>query len=264
MTQRNPSRLSRIKTRWTMVYQAHRGVGDQLTSAQKWLLLRYYRSAFRYLRALVRDVDVAEELTQEFVVRFLRGDFKRADPTRGRFRDLLKRALRHLAIDYWRHKRVEKERMGLPISEELLGTAIPNFDTTEADRTFLRGWRAEMLGQAWRALARFQQRTRWCYYTVLRFQFDHKKKRASELAQLLSARLGKPLNENAFRQLLSRARQKFADLLVTEVARSLATTDPDAVTAELIELNLLSYCRRSLARLRQSNVPEASGVSPGQ
>src|SRR4051794_28381156 len=98
-------RLSRIKTRWTMVFQAHRGQGAEMAAAQRRLLLRYYRAAFRYLRAMVRDVDAAEELTQDFVVRFCRGDFKRADPSRGRFRDLLKRALRHMVIDFWRHKR---------------------------------------------------------------------------------------------------------------------------------------------------------------
>ena len=254
MTQQKPSRLSRIKTRWTMVYQAHKGAGDEVASAQKWLLLRYYRSVFRYLRALARDADVAEELTQEFVVRFLRGDFKRANPTRGRFRDLLKRALRHLAIDYWRHKRLEKEKMGRPISEDLLETAIPDLDTAEADRAFLRSWRAEMLTQAWRALARFQKRTQWCYYTILHLQSTHPKQHATELAKLLGARLGKPLNENAFRQLLRRAREKFADFLVAEVARSLATCDPEVVVAELIELNLYSCCRRSAARLRKSTL----------
>src|SRR6266540_2271520 len=101
MESRKPSRLSRIKTRWTMVYQAHVGKGDHVSTAQNWLVMRYYRSVFRYLRAMVRDLDVAEDLTNEFVVRFLRGDFKQADPSRGRFRNLLKRALRHLAIDYW-------------------------------------------------------------------------------------------------------------------------------------------------------------------
>ena len=40
MGPRRASRLSRIKTRWTMIYRAHRGKGDEVTSAQEWLLLR--------------------------------------------------------------------------------------------------------------------------------------------------------------------------------------------------------------------------------
>src|SRR5215510_1625349 len=118
MAPQKPSwRLSCIDTSWSTVYQAHQGQGEEVVSAQQQLLMRYYHPVARYLRALVRDADAAEELTQEFAVRFLRGDFKRADPARGRFRDLLKRALRHLAIDHWRRKRVEKERTPIPLCE---------------------------------------------------------------------------------------------------------------------------------------------------
>src|SRR5262245_5604289 len=140
-------RLSRIKTRWTTIFKAHAGQGDEPESARQRLLLRYYRPVYRYLRAMVRDADVAEDLTHEFVVRFLRGDFKRADPSRGRFRDLLKRALRHLAIDYWRRKRAEKGKTPLPLPDDQAGPPVhadwhcdppalvrlvgPDFDTAE-------------------------------------------------------------------------------------------------------------------------------------
>src|SRR5262245_9826332 len=258
-------RLSCIDTSWSTVYQAHQGQGDEVVSAQRQLLMRYYHPVARYLRALVRDAEAAEELTTEFAVRFLRGDFRRADPSRGRFRDLLKRSLRHLAIDHWRRKRVEKERTPIPFRDDGRRTPIPadwhtappprrvapDLDIAEADRTFLRGWRAEMLAQAWDGLARLEEQTRCSWYTVLRLQTDHPQARSADLARLVGARLGKPLSEAAFRQLLCRARDKFADFLVDAVARSLATPDPDAVAEELIELDLLSYCRRSLARLRQ-------------
>src|SRR5687768_3474394 len=100
-------RLNCIDTSWSALHRAHQGQGDEVVSAQELLLQRYYHPIYRYLRAMVRDGDAAEELTHEFVVRFLRGDFKSADPSRGRFRDLLKQALRHLVIDHWRQKRVE-------------------------------------------------------------------------------------------------------------------------------------------------------------
>jgi RNA polymerase sigma-70 factor (ECF subfamily) len=262
-------RLSRIRTRWTIVFQAHQGNGAGVTAAQQKLLLRYYRPVYRYLRAMVRDGDTAEELTHEFVVRFLRGDFKRADPSRGRFRDLLKLALRHLAIDYWRRQRRERAKTPFPLPTEWQGTAAdsdwhrqppppkrepaPDLDSPEFDRTFLRGWRDEVLLQAWRALARFEDRTGCSYLTVLRLRAKFAKQPSAELARLLGAHLGKPLSDPAFRQLLRRARAKFADLLVAEVARSLATSDPDAVEAELIELDLLFYCRRAVARLREAD-----------
>jgi DNA-directed RNA polymerase specialized sigma24 family protein len=262
--------LSCISTSWSTVLKAHQGQGEEVAEAQRRLLLRYYQPIFRYLRALVRDAEAAEELTHEFVVRFLRGDFRQADPSRGRFRDLVKQSLRHLAIDYWRHKRVEQGRAPFPFREDGPGQPAegdwrrcppprrparprPAADNAEADLTFLRSWRAEMLTQAWRALAQFQEQTHCSYYTVLRLRAQRPEARMAELAGLAGARLGKRLSEAAFRQALCRAREKFADFLVAEVARTLGTTDIDAIEQELIDLDLLPYCRGPVARLRTAS-----------
>jgi RNA polymerase sigma-70 factor (ECF subfamily) len=268
--------LSCISTSWSEVYRAHQGQGDEVATAQRRLLLRYYQPIFRYLRAIVRDADAAEELTHEFVVRFLRGDFRQADPSRGRFRDLVKQALRHLAIDYWRRKRVEKERAPVPLRDDWPAAPAEadwrrcppprrpaafrvEGDTAEADRAFLRGWRVELLSQAWRALARFQEQTCCSYHTVLRLRADRPEVSCVELARLAGARRGRPFSEAAVRQVLRRAREKFADLLVAEVARTLATSDADTIEQELIELDLLSYCRGPVARMRKSNTPGPAG-----
>jgi hypothetical protein len=112
-----------------------------------------------------------------------------------------------------------------------------------------------MLAHAWRALARFQEQTGCPYYTVLRLRGEHPREQSGEMARMVGARLRKPLSEAAFRQLLCRAREKFADFVVAEVARSLEKPDPDAVEAELIELDLFNYCRRSVARLREAPRP---------
>jgi RNA polymerase sigma-70 factor (ECF subfamily) len=288
MTAEGQRKLSCIDTSWATINLAHQGQGDVAVSAQRRLLLRYYRPMYSYLRAMVRDEEAAEELTHEFVVRFLRGDFRSADPARGRFRDLLKLALRRLAIDYWKHKRVEKKRAPLSLPDDRRGTpadgdwrscpppplrraappdaadrpqreglAPPELD--ETGQIFIQGWRAEMLREAWRALAQFQERGRCSYLMILRLRADLPEAHSAELAQLAGARLGKPISEAAFRQLLRRAREKFAELLVAAVARTLPTSDPDAVEEELLELDLLRYCRRSVTRLRQSNILEHGG-----
>jgi hypothetical protein len=54
------------------------------------------------------------------------------------------------------------------------------------------------------------------------------------------------------RQTLHRAREKFAVLLLDEVARSLQTDDLDRIEQELIDLGLQSYCRSALTRRRSS------------
>src|SRR5437763_1715956 len=95
-------RLSRIKTRWTELLQAHGDEGNRAAETRRQLLLRYHGAVYRYLLGALRDADQAEELAQDFAVRFLRGDFKRADPQRGRFRDFLKTALRNLLKNHWK------------------------------------------------------------------------------------------------------------------------------------------------------------------
>src|SRR5207253_1471958 len=95
-------RLSRIPTRWSEVLEAHAGPADAAAAARHRLLLRYGAAVHRYLLGAVGDPDAADELGQEFAVRFLRGDFRRADPGRGRFRDYLKAALANLVNEHHR------------------------------------------------------------------------------------------------------------------------------------------------------------------
>ena len=63
------------------------------------------------------DEDAALALLQEFVLRFLRGDFRRADAGCGRFRDYLKAALIHLVTDYHREQRARPRPLPPDIAE---------------------------------------------------------------------------------------------------------------------------------------------------
>src|SRR5262245_49194788 len=114
-------RLSRISTLWTLLQQAHAGPADAATSAQRLLMQRYLGSVYHYLLGALRDEAAAEELLQEFAARFLRGDFRRADPQRGRFRDYVKTALIHLVDDYHRAERARPR----PLPSDLAGPAQP-------------------------------------------------------------------------------------------------------------------------------------------
>jgi RNA polymerase sigma-70 factor (ECF subfamily) len=247
------SRLSGIQTCWAIVFDASSGEGPAVISAQQRLLMRYYRSIRHYLCALVHDPEVAEELTHDFVVRFLRGDFKQANPARGRFRDLLKRSLRNLAIDYWRRQHVGKNQVLAPLPADFELPCGRALDAAGTDETFLRSWRKEMMKLAAQALEHFDQRSGRSYYAILHFKAAHPENDSTELAALFGAHVGKPFTATAFRQLVHRAREKFANLLITEVASSLNTSDPDAIEEELIDLALFPFCRHSMLRLRESN-----------
>src|SRR5271170_5133899 len=98
-------RLSSITTLWSVVMQAHQGETDESARARRQLLERYLGAVYRYLLGALRDGDAADELFQEFALRFVRGDFKRADPERGRFRDFVKSSLFYLVVNHQKRKR---------------------------------------------------------------------------------------------------------------------------------------------------------------
>jgi hypothetical protein len=112
----------------------------------------------------------------------------------------------------------------------------------DSDREFTERWRDELLKCAWSALAAFQEQTGKPYHTVLRLRAEQVQLSSAQMAEELSARLGKPFTPAALRQLLHRSRTKFAELLLAEVAQSLQTSDPERVDQELIDLGLFRYC----------------------
>ncbi|HEY2787391.1 MAG TPA: sigma factor [Fimbriiglobus sp.] len=237
-------RLSRIDTSWTVLVQAH-GESEDAVSAKQQLLERYTTAVRRYLLGAVRDVEVADELSQEFAVRFMRGDLHRADPANGRFRDFVKGVLFHLIADH--HRRQKRVVAGLPDGSLADVNAA---DPAACDRQFVESWREEMLDRSWLALHRHQKETGQAYYTVLQQRAKRPDVRSAEMAEQLSAELGKPVNAAWVRQVLHRAREKFADILMQEVLRTLREPTVDRLEEELIDIGLLEYCRPALDKLR--------------
>src|SRR5439155_24043977 len=121
------------------------------------------------------------------------------------------------------------------------------------DQAFLDNWRQELLARTWEALALAQAETGQPYHTVLRWKTEHPEVRSAQLADLLRTQEGRPFSEESARQLLHRARKRFAEALVEEVARSLQTSEPEEVTQELIDLGLLAYCRLALEKRRRTS-----------
>jgi RNA polymerase sigma-70 factor (ECF subfamily) len=237
-------RLSRMSTAWTMVFQAHRGTGDTArAAAQQALIQRYCGVVYRYLLGATRDPDVADELAQEFALAFVQGNFKRADPQRGRFRDYIKTILFNLIRKY--HQR--KKRQPHQLSPEAAEPAAPEESHAE-DEEFLKGWREELLARTWEALTRVQAQTGQPFHAILWFRAQNPGVSSGEMAERLGKELGRSLTAAGVRQTLHRARERFADLLLDEVARSLESGDHEALEQELIELNLLAYCKDGLQR----------------
>jgi RNA polymerase sigma-70 factor (ECF subfamily) len=240
------TRLSRISTLWTTLERAHGELRDEALRAQSQMLARYRQAAFRYLAAVVGDADAAEDLFQDFAVRFLRGDFRGASPERGRFRDYLKTSLIRLVIDYRR----KRGRAQHAIETDVASPAETGV-TVEESAAFEENWRGELLTEAWARLER-ESATGQPYHAVLRYRSEHPQATSEEMALALSAQLRpqQPFTDAGIRKILQRARERFADLLLDVVAASLESTSIDSIEQELIDLKLLPYCRTAVARRR--------------
>ena len=221
-------RLTGIQTVRALLCDAQ-GAGSTAVLSRQRLVLLYHGAAFRYLVGVLHDTEAASEIAQDFALRFMRGDFLQADPERGRFRDYLKVVLRNMATDYWR--KAGREKQWGPLPEE---SVLPAATSEKAAMEGLSaGLREELLAQTWEALAQYQRETGRPYYTVLSFKVNARAASASrpattaELVKQLAPKLGRQLNENALRQALHRAREKFAELLVEEVLRSLLNSQPE-------------------------------------
>ncbi len=233
-------RLSRISTHWSLVFRAHDQAGADKTAAQAALLHRYCGAVYRYVRSVVQDEHVTEDLCQDFAHRFVRGDFHNANPAIGRFRSFVKTAVAHLIAD-WR-RRCRAGLRAAPADDTRLNEVV----SREPDPAgiFEQLWRAELLDRAWEKLQRLQNQEADSWFcTALRFRAEHPEASSAEMAEGLGRQLGRPVTAENVRSTLRRARIKFAAALVEEVAHSLQSHSPAEVRGEISELGLLPYCR---------------------
>lgn len=239
------ARLSRIDTMWSMVQRAHKPEATQFALAQKEMLDRYGGAVRRYALAALRDPDAADEVFQEFALKFVRGDYGKATPEKGRFRSFLKTSVYHLIIDHQRRRGRDAKRQ-TPLMADTPDAPLDEPEPT--DEQFIASWRDDLLERVWKLLQEEQERTGKYFFTVLRVRVANPELRSPELAERVADETGKPISAGAVRVLLHRAREKFGDLLIDEVAHSLTAATPDAVEQELIDLDLWQYCKPALER----------------
>jgi RNA polymerase sigma factor (sigma-70 family) len=242
MQNENPCQhLSLVPTFWSLVYLAYHGPAEIEQVARQQLLERYGEAVLRYLRKLFREPDAVDEVFQEFAVRLLNGDLRGANPEHGRFSNFVKGTLFHLVADY----RKQQRRWPGPLPADA-ATLAADAQVADLDRAFLESWGDNLLARAWAALAQVETDTGQPYHAVLRFRADHPDMKAPQLAEELTAQLGRAFTAVGVRQILHRARHKFAALLLDEVAHSLENPTVDKLAEELAELGLLEYCRPAL------------------
>lgn len=234
------SRLSRIETLWSVVRRAHDDESLVATTAQQELLQLYGGAIQRYLLAAVRNEDLADELFQEFALKFVNGDFHSLDPARGRFRGFVKTVLSRLVASHFRKKTSRREREWQQGSEPIASAS------SEDDERFLISWRDDLLEQTWERLANHEAETGVPYHSILRLRADEPGLDSTQLAARMSMITGKKFTSGASRVTLHRARDKFAQLMIEVVSDSLIDPTCENIESELIELRLIDYCRQTL------------------
>jgi hypothetical protein len=153
-----------------------------------------------------------------------------------------------LIVDHQR--RMKKQLRVSPIESNVADPSSDDESLLAADAVFQAGWRQDLLNSCWKRLADQEADTGQPHYTVLLCNVDHPEARSPQLAEIVSKKLARPTNAGSVRVLLHRARAAFAELLLAEVRRSIEHGSLDDAEQELIDLDLLNYCRPALDRCR--------------
>jgi len=198
-----------------------------MAQARNALAMRYRHAIRGYLGKLLDEHD-ADEVAQAVLVKLLQGKFGGVDQRKGRFRDYLKITVRNAAMDCLRGK---KRAAPLP----------PLLAADEQD-CWLAEWRQTLLRATWDSLQEHQRRQPGSLaFTVLQLAAQHPEENSEALALRLSETVGRSYRADAVRQQLSRARRRFARLLIAEISKSLDEPTPDNVADELRDLGLTGY-----------------------
>lgn len=196
---------------------------------------RYGVAIHAYLHALISSEHDAEEVEQDLLLQVVERGFPDGMGRRGKFRYYLMTVVRNAALAYF-HK---KSRRPVTVADL---SSIPAAQI--ADRAWDRSWRECVMKNAWLALRSHEQRNSGnLFYTVLRTSIKHGDEDSTMLAVRVSCATGQELSPEAFRKQLSRARRKFSELLIEEVARTMRAATPEDLEEELSSLDLLKYVR---------------------
>ena len=240
-------RLSQIETLWSMVQRAHQSDEEVSRNAQRQLLEQYGNAIQRYLNTRLRDPAAADDVYQDFAIKFVRGDFHNASPKIGRFRTFIRTVLFRQVADYYRAK---KRRGDVQLDAQLVDPTADENDETHSEE-FAQVWRDEMLKKAWDALYELETSSGKPWYSVLQLRVQNPQMGSADLARSMSEQLDKTVSSANVRVMLHRAREKFSVLLIETISSSLNATSADEVEEELADLQLLEYCQAALEQFRQ-------------
>ena len=169
------------RTDWSAIRAAVSDDRDESEEAWSVLARRYWPAIYAFVRRSGHDVHSAADVTQGFICDVMMGRslLERADPDRGRFRTLLRTALRHYLTERHRHdtrlRRAPSAGSIVPLDEARAEAQLHGGDETP-DEAFDRNWTGMLIRQA---LAKMQD---------LCLRTDE-----AVMWEIFAARIGRPL-----------------------------------------------------------------------
>ena len=137
-------------THWSKLAAAKGDVSAARREALNFLLIRYWKPAYCYVRRSGNGEEESKDLVQEFFSTALATElFAKADPARGRFRNLLLKSLKNFLANAQRAAGAKKRHPaeGFVSIHELAteeGPAVVPKDTVTPDELFHRTWLREL------------------------------------------------------------------------------------------------------------------------
>ena len=218
-----------VTTRWSLILS---GAGskskEQETRAALAELCRiYWRPIFAFISRRGYSTQDAEDLTQDFFVMILEGDWlQNADPSRGRFRSLLLTSVKNFLNDAADKIHARKRGGDVSfISWDDLATEAPSqlsmstqrLNSLPAEGLFDVRWAATVVERALRRLReQCERQGRWRVFDVLSGHLAVERDDVSSAS--LATKLGLP--KGTVKKLLYHMRQRYRWLLRDEVAQT--------------------------------------------
>jgi len=225
-----------------MVLNARNKASPGSREALESLCQTYWYPIYAFVRGAGRSPPDAQDLTQEFFMRFLTKDFLRlVTPEKGRFRTFLRMTLTRFLANEWDRAHAQKRGGGAThvsfdtaLAEERLGREQAGM--LAPDRTYDRCWALTLLDEA---MSRLENEYNSAGKTVLWLQLKPHltAERGSIAYPEIAAALG--LTEGAARVVVHRFRKRFREIFRQAMADTVST--PEEVETELrLVLEILS------------------------
>jgi len=213
-------------THWSVVLQARDQESPQAGEALEQLCRAYWYPLYAYVRRKGYSPDDAQDLTQEFFARLLRGNFLHTvEQRKGRFRSFLLASFEHFLVKEW--VRVTRQKRGggqvlLSLDEEGAEAryALEPAGQLSPQKLYERRWAMTLLEQAMSRLeaeCRQQGKSRLFEQAKNLLSGDAERPDYSPLAAVLE------MSEGALRVAVHRLRQRYGALLREEIAQTVAS-----------------------------------------